>query len=650
MVPDTLESCDQAARRAGLFMAGVCLILSAGFGSAAGSAPAPSSPARAAEVTGELKRWHPVTLTIHGPWAEESDPSVNPFTDYRFEVIFKPPAGERAYRVPGYFAADGDAANTSATSGDCWRAHLSPDTVGIWNYRVRFEKKSGVGDGGYQALAPWDGMSGRFEISETDKAGPDFRGRGRLEYTGGHHLRFAGDGRYFLKVGADSPETLLAYVDFDNTFTRRGWTRLKTWAPHVRDWREGDPTWQDGKGKGLIGAINYLADAGANAMSFIPYNLGGDGDNVWPMVDPGDKLRYDCSKLDQWRIVLEHAQTRGVFLHFKLQETENDDGRHPEHNGAVPAALDGGELGPERRLYLREMIARFGYNLALNWNLGEENSQTPAQQRAMADYIRDTDPYGHPIVIQTFPHEQDQVYTPLLGRGSALTGASLQNLWSDTHERTLQWVRASAASGRPWVVCNDEQNHWTTGTPPDLGYEGYDGTDKDGQPVQTTDDIRQQVLWGNLMAGGAGVEHYFGYDLPQSDLFCEDWRSREQTWRYGRIAIDFFQGYDIPFWEMTNRDQAVGVPAEGRILYCLGRDNGPYLVYRTLEGAIVLDLRHESGAFVVRWFNPRAGGPLMVGSVDRVFGGAWADLGQPPDDPQADWLAVVRRDETGTRR
>ena len=33
-------------------------------------------------------------------------------------------------RVPGYFAADGNAANTSATSGNKWRAHLSPDKAG----------------------------------------------------------------------------------------------------------------------------------------------------------------------------------------------------------------------------------------------------------------------------------------------------------------------------------------------------------------------------------------------------------------------------------------------------------------------------------------------------------------------------------------
>ena len=39
-------------------------------------------------------------------------------------------------------------------------------------------------------------------------------------------------------------------------------------------------------------------------------------------------------------------------------------------------------LGRNGKLYCRELIARFGHNLALNWNLGEENTQTTEQQQA----------------------------------------------------------------------------------------------------------------------------------------------------------------------------------------------------------------------------------------------------------------------------
>ena len=43
-----------------------------------------------------------------------------------------------------------------------------------------------------------------------------------------------------------------------------------------------------------------------------------------------------------------------------------------EAEAANKRELDEGELGPERKLYYREMIARFGHHLALEWNLCEE--------------------------------------------------------------------------------------------------------------------------------------------------------------------------------------------------------------------------------------------------------------------------------------
>lgn len=616
---------------------------------AAAGSRAESDGDGAIEISGELKQWHKVTLTLDGPRAGQRDNEPNPFTDYRMIVTFTHESGSPRYAVPGYFAADGRAADTSADRGTKWRAHLSPDKPGTWTGRVSFHAgKNAAVDAAAATnpVEPYDGKSKAFDVAATDKSGRDFRGKGRLQYVGKHHLRFAGSGESFLKAGPDAPETLLAYVDFDNTEGRKSQAPLKTWQPHIRDWRPGDPTWKNGKGKGLIGALNYLAAKGCNAFSFLPYNAGGDGDNVWPFVARNEKLHYDCAKLDQWQIVFDHAQRLGLYLHFKLQETEIDDNRvgHDKKTAAgVPTALDGGDLGVERKLYCRELIARFGHGLALNWNLGEENTQSTEQQLAMAGYLRDIDPYDHPIVVHTFPNAQDQVYPKLLGKRSPLTGASLQNSWSQAHQRTLQWLRRSAEAGKPWVVANDEQNPASDGVPPDPGYQNHSGKAEQGGKPYDLHDIRKLCLWGTLMAGGAGVEYYFGYKLPQNDLVCEDFRSRDRSWDYCRIALRFFEEEKIPFWDMTSADARVGNAMSDNSRYCLAKPGELYLVYLPSGGACELDLGDTLGTFAVGWFNPRDGGSLLVGPTDRIEGGRRVALGPAPCDPEQDWLVVVRR-------
>jgi hypothetical protein len=601
------------------------------------------------KIGGELKTWHKVTLDLSGPYANEKDNAPNPFTDYRMTVSFTHADGTE-YVVPGFFAADGNAANTSADSGTVWRAHFAPDKVGEWTYKVSFRQGKNAAlnnDAASDALAAFDGKSGVVTIAETDKRGRDLRARGRLNYVGKHYLQFAGSGQYFLKVGADAPETLLAYADFDNTIAGNPQKApLKTWSAHTQDWNDGDPTWGDAKGKGLIGAINYLSGKGCNAFSFLTYNAGGDGDNVWPFIQREDKLHYDCSKLDQWSIVFDHGTARGMYLHFKMQETENDDhNKGQAEGGFVPESLDGGNLGLQRKLYCRELIARFGHNLALNWNLGEENTQSTEQAKAMINYIADQDAYDHNIVVHTFPGQQDKVYRPLLGNRSKLTGASLQNSsLATTHEQALKWVQESAKAGKPWIVAFDESGSAAHAQSPDLGYNGFDGHDRNGKMAHTQHEVRKETLWGTLMAGGAGCEYYFGYQFDQNDIVCEDWRSRDQSWDYCRIAIGFFHDNKVPFWEMKNADELVGNPEHNTSKFCFAKAGHTYLVYLPNGGTTSLDLSDAAGEYDVQWFNPRTGGQLSSGSVQSVSGGSSVSLGNAPSDSSEDWLVVLRNE------
>ena len=51
------------------------------------SAQAPSA------VSGTLRQWHEVTLTLEGPTARETDTLPNPFLDYRMVVTFTHASG-----------------------------------------------------------------------------------------------------------------------------------------------------------------------------------------------------------------------------------------------------------------------------------------------------------------------------------------------------------------------------------------------------------------------------------------------------------------------------------------------------------------------------------------------------------------------------
>jgi len=568
-------------------------------------------------ITGELKKWHKVTLTFTGPQTSENA-KPNPFRDYRLNVIFA--KGEKRYIVPGYYATDGNAAQTGATAGNKWRVHFVPDEVGRWSYTVSFRTGADIALSNKSGSSvAFDGVKGSFIVSATDKTGSDHRAKGLLKYVGKRYLQFAETGEHFLKGGADSPENFLGYADFDNTYDsgelkRQGEAAgdifIHRYGPHVKDWRPGDPTWKNGKGKGIIGALNYLASKGMNSVYFLPYNIdGGDGKDVWPWTEPGEKFRFDCSKLDQWEIVFSHMDKLGLMLHIITQEQENDQG------------LDGGELGPQRRLYYRELIARFAHHLALVWNLGEENTNTDAQRKAFCRYIKDLDPYEHPIVCHTFPGKYDEVYNPLLGY-EYFDGPSLQT--SDTHVQTLKWLDRSASAGRRWFVCLDEIGPAHTGAKPDKDDYWHD-------------EVRKKHLWGNLMGGGAGVEWYFGYKFAHNDLNCEDWRSREHLWDMTRYALDFFRRY-LPFTEMTGHDKLTTAKND----YCFARPGQIYAIYLPAGGTTSLALGNKSATFTIEWFNPRTGGSLRMGTVDKITGPGPVTIGYPPKDADKDWVALIK--------
>lgn len=577
------------------------------------------------DITGELKKWHKITLTFDGPEAAETD-KVNPFMNYRFNVVFTHAASGKSIQIPGYFAADGNAGESSATSGNKWRVHIAPDKIGTWTYKVDFRK------GPWQAVRErkpagesagfMDGAEGSFEVAKSDKTGADNRAKGLLQYDGTRYLKYAETGKPMVKVGPDSPENLLAYADFDGTFHNDGHQDkfVKTWEPHLKDWKEGNPTWKNGKGKAIIGVVNYLVSKGMNVLPFLTMNIRGDDQNVFPFVDYNTYDRYDCSKLDQWEVLFDYADKQGLFLHFKLLEQE------------CQGLLDNGAIGAYTKLYYREIMARFGHHLALNWNIGEEsgdqapNPITPpmntTQRLAAAEYFYQNDPYKHHIVIHNGPPFDD-----VIGTNSKYTGASVQvggNDYSRVHDGALKWINASKNAGKQWAVAIDESGGAEQGLLTDAEDPKHDNARING-------------LWGGYMAGTWGCEFYFGYNNAQSDLTCQDYRSRDLFWNQCKHFYDFFEGNQIPVTETDNHDNLV---QKGD--YCLATPGKLYVVLlRTGSGTLNLD--NQTGKFSIQWFDPQKGGKLQDGRVKRIAGGSIQKIEGAPSEPNRDWVVLIKK-------
>ena len=570
-------------------------------------------------------RWQPVTLTFDGPSTSESA-TPNPFLDYRLSVNFANQQSGESRTVPGFYAADGNAGESSAEAGNKWRVRFTPPVAGTWVWRAEFRSGPGVAiSDATGESAAFDGESGTLTVGAAPEGASGFASKGFLTPAGGHYLRFA-NGERFLKGGADSPENFLGYFEFDGTFdtashggvsTDRG-SFLHRFEPHARDWKVGDPTWQDGKGKNIIGALNYLASKGMNSVYFMTYNLdGGDGKDTWVWTAPDVRDRFDVSKLAQWDIVFSHMERLGIAMHLVIQETEND-----EELGGGP------DLNDVRKLYLRELAARFGHHLAIIWNLGEENDTPYGDRIAIASYIRQLDPNNHAITVHTHNTRSLRTYTSLIG-SKLFTATSIQGRMEDTNREAVMLRMRSAASGSPWAIFHDEQTPASAGVLPDADDPQHD------KP-------RKHALWGNLMGGGSGVEWYFGYQYAHMDLNCEDWRSRDKMWDQTRYALEFFHEH-LPFWEMWPANDL----ASGGRAFVLAKEGSIYAVY--MPEAWRTRVTVAPGEYSLRWYDPRNGGDLQTGRDATVKAGEMLMRNDgsvelsPPSHPSKDWVALLQR-------
>ncbi len=572
------------------------------------------------------QQYHTVTIDIEGPEVSETD-GYNPFLNYMLEVEFK--NGLNSKKVRGFFAADGNASETSAQSGKTWRVRFNPQEIGDWSYTAKLFKGEYIAiDFKEEKAELWKQETGNFKVIPTRKKGDDFKAKGKLIADGGY-FKFKKSNNYWLKFGTNSPENFLAYEGFDDTYrTTKGGKRrdfsvdekVHRYTPHLNDWKIGDPMWKEGKGKEIIGSINYLSEKGMNAAYFLTMNIEGDGRDVWPYHDPDDFTRFDVSKLAQWNVLFNHMQSKGVLLHIILQETENE------------TLLDKGDTGRLRKLYLQEMIARFGHHNGVVWNIGEENgwaewspiAQNTKQRKDMIRFIKENDPYKHPVVIHSHAEEKNRkpVLDSLLGF-RYLDGVSFQEWHPHKVSHAIQsWKKVSREVGHPWVITMDEI-----------------GPANNGAKVDANDPMHEEVvgpvLWGSIMSGASGVEWYFGYEQPHHDNNSEDWRQRDKMWEISNHAKLFFE--TLPYEEMEPVNDLVNSTC-----FAFGKSNELYVIYVPKGEQVKFDKLNVKGSYTISWFNPFQGGDFKQGSKLKLEGSLDKDLGQSPEGNH-DWVILLKR-------
>ncbi len=553
------------------------------------------------ENPGNLKKWHMVEITFDGPSRNETNAAT--FTDYRLDVRFTPPGGP-SFWVPGFFAADGDAADSGTGSGNKWRVHLCPHEEGTWQYEVSFITGSGVA---YPTSLPSGtpvsphGETGSFVVGPSDKdpSGRDHRAKGMLFYVDKHHMQFGETGEFWIMGGPGSPEDIMGFQDFDNTSGHN-------WNGHSGDYDAGDAsayTWKSGKGKNLLGAIKYISEERMNSLYIIVLTAPqGDTKTSFPWISTasGDREKYDVSKLEQWERVFSYMDKKGIHLHLLLSETEND-------------SMICGNFGTcnKLKLYYRELVARFSHHHGVLWDIGEEYDGGCNDIKSKADYIRAIDPYDHPITCHTHSNKVSNRYSCLFGH-SSIEATSNQHNCGNVKADTQYCKNNSVSAGHPYCVYSTETR---------------DPLCRCSSSSNNMNNARRLALWGNLMGGGAGIEWYFGYASGGwNDINCNDWHIAHCVWDDTKHALDFFMARSeanrkpVPFQNMSNADGRV-TGAGNWCLYGQDDDGKPCLVVYMDDGGSTSVNAPAAQKYKAGWMNAKTGAWQYASDISSHPGG-----------------------------
>jgi hypothetical protein len=493
-----------------------------------GNAPAQSS----AKNFGEFSKWARVEINLTGPDSTGMGNS-NPF-DIAVDGVFTAPSGKNT-AVPGFYDGDGK----RGQDGNIWKLRFSADEVGQWSFRSRSVNRL------------LDGVTGSFTVGKAAVNAPDFSRWGRLEAVGTaedriRYLKFR-DGPYWLKAGCDDPENFLGkYRNYDTLAERKA-------------------------------AIDYLSEKGINSLYIMSHNVDGDDKDVWPWLGRTAKeaktngaanSRFDVAKLDDWRLLFEHMQNRGVVVYLILED-------------------DSAWKGYDHARYYREMVARFGFLPALVFNMGEEHNENYKLPAALAlmQQLADLDPYDHPRGIHNVNSpNNDYIDAPQIDFTAIQTGSpgsrrGLKNALQ--HNRlAIDWQHRCESRGKRTLMINFDE----------------------GRPEQ-----QRAAWWAAYLAGGVWEAHVLRpYDRPMS------------TWKKTWIELGGARAFmeSLPFWEMRPHNELV---TSGQAL-CLASPGTAYALYLPTGGNVTIELQ-ANAEYEIAWWDPSNGLHGQFADGGRIAGG-----------------------------
>ncbi len=295
------------------------------------------------------------------------------------------------------------------------------------------------------------GLSGSFVVSPRDADAPGFLKWGRLRYVGKHYLKFH-DGPYWIRGGTDEPENFLGYAGFDRTRPKTPLCRARRRLACRRP------------GLGRRQRAGHYRRAQLARQAARQQHLFHDDERRRRRqgrlaLDRSDRT---AGKLQKRPSTFRHGQTETMGNRSQSRRAARDlpaSRAQRELKTANKRELDEGELGPDRKLYYREMIARFGHHLALQWNLCEEYNLNfnfgPERIRAFADFLRAVDPYDHPITVHSAGNPVEQLRFTYR-RSSVRNDVDPIGPTADPRKSTKAIRRETEKAGRPLPVSLDE--------------------------------------------------------------------------------------------------------------------------------------------------------------------------------------------------